>query len=218
MKKFSKKVDLRSREKMVEFLTEHPRYCTMNSWNDATTYAHNVKIYNLGLTAEQEDKLYELINTEEFYYDINILLEEFAQKYKYCWQVAFNGRSDGYLVLYKGARKALEYKSICTKCGQKNFQTVEASGNCRCGRCGADARVNLSHAIMEPFVYSGQGVDMNEDFGGWTINELRERVKLVRDFDKLCDGILAQVVYMCNNATIEEEVEYIPQKRKILVY
>ena len=64
---YSKKVDLRSRKEMIDFLTGHFRYNTMNSWNQSTSYAHNVKIHNLGFTREQEQKLYEMIETDEFY-------------------------------------------------------------------------------------------------------------------------------------------------------
>lgn len=65
MKTFSKKVDLRSRKEMIDFLTNHFRYDTMNSWNCSTSYAANVKIYNLGLSRAELDKLYELIETDE---------------------------------------------------------------------------------------------------------------------------------------------------------
>jgi hypothetical protein len=36
----------------------------------------------------------------------------------------------------------------------------------------------------------GKDVDMYEDFEGWTLSQLRERVELVQDFDKLCDEIV----------------------------
>lgn len=217
MKQFSKKVDLRSRKEMVEFLTSHFRYNTMDSWNHSTSYAHNVKIYNLGLTSEQEDRLYEMMNTDEFYDEINFIIHDFELEHDYKWQVGFNGRSSGYLVLYQGGLKALDYKSRCTKCGQLNYKTVEETGNCKCGKCGAEARVNLTRPIMQSFTYSGRDTDMDEDFKDWDIDSIRERVKLVQEFDKLCDDILAQVVYLCDNSAIEEEVEYIPQKKKVLV-
>lgn len=35
--KFAKKVDTRSRQAMAEFLTNHFRYYTMNSWNGSTS-------------------------------------------------------------------------------------------------------------------------------------------------------------------------------------
>lgn len=217
MKQFSKKVDLGSRKEMVEFLTSHFRYNTMNSWNRSTSYAHNVKIYKLGLTAEQDDKLWEMIDTEEFYDEIQWLIDDFAENHNYKWQVGFNGRNGGYLVLYQGGRKALDYKSRCTKCGQLNYKTIEETGNCKCGRCGSESRVNLTRPIMQSFTYPGRDTDMGEDFEDWDMDSIRARVKLVQEFDTLCDDILAQVVYLCDNSTVEEEVEYIPQKKKALV-
>lgn len=66
MKQFYKKVDMRSREAMVAYLSGHFRYNTMNSWNQSTSYAHNVKAYNLGLSSEDIDKLYCLLDCSEF--------------------------------------------------------------------------------------------------------------------------------------------------------
>jgi len=40
---FFKPVDLRSQKAMVEFLSNHFRYNTMNSWNNSTSYANNIK-------------------------------------------------------------------------------------------------------------------------------------------------------------------------------
>lgn len=217
MKHFSKKIDLRSRKNMVEFLTSHFRYSTMNSWNCSTSYAHNVKIYNLGLTSEQKDKVFEMIDTNEFYEEIQYLIDDFARAHDYKYQVGFNGRSDGYLVLYEGGQEDTKYKSKCMKCGQLNYKTIEETGNCKCGKCGNDARVNLIYPIIRTFTYPGHDIDMNEDFEEWDINSIRDRVKLVQDFDQLCDDILAEVIYLCDNATVEEEIEYIPQKKKVLV-
>ena len=49
MRKFSRPIDLRSRREMTDYLRNHFRYSTMNSWNHATSYACNLKIYGLGL-------------------------------------------------------------------------------------------------------------------------------------------------------------------------
>jgi hypothetical protein len=204
MKTFSKKIDLRSRKAMVDFLTNHFRYDTMNSWNCNSSYAHCVKVHSLGLTSEQIDKAYELLDMDETYDNINDLLEEFAESHNYAWQVGFNGRSGGYLVLYQGGRKALDYKSRCTHCGQLNYKTVEETGNAKCGKCGAEARVNLTKPIMQSYVV-GKGTDMGEDFEDWDMYSLKERVKLVQEFDKLCDECLEAFVWLIDNAEIEEE-------------
>ena len=219
MKQFSKKVDLRSRKDMVEFLTNHFRYSTMNSWNQSTSYAHNVKIHSLGLTSEQMHKAYELINMDEAYCNINDLIDEFDRSHNYAWQVGFNGRSGGYLVLYQGGRKALDYKSRCTHCGQLNYRTVEETKGAKCGRCGAEARVDLIKPIMQSFTYSGRGTDMDEDFEDWDMYSLKERVKLVQEFDELCDKCLAELVWLIDNAEIEEEEYEVVEtrSRKVLV-
>ena len=129
MKRFSKEVDMRSRRSMTEFLVKHFRYNTMNSWNQSTSYANNIKIYNLGLNKEQEEKLYAMLDTTDFYTYINEMLSDFSAEHNHLWQVGFNGRSSGYLVLYQGYSKPSGYKSFCTECGQRNFKTVEETGN-----------------------------------------------------------------------------------------
>lgn len=217
MKTFSTKVDLRSRKAMTDFLINHFRYNTMNSWNCSTSYAANVKIYNLGLSRAELDKLYELIETDDFYDNINWLIHDFEAEHDHLWQVGFNGRSGGYLVLYEGYKKPSDYKSFCTKCGQRNYKTVEETGNCKCGRCGSDSRVNYTTQQYEYGCYPGRSVDMDEDFEDWDMYSLKRRVQLVQEFDMLCDNILAYVKELIDNAEVEEETYYIPQTRKVLV-
>lgn len=78
------------------------RYYTMNSWNGSKSLAYNLKIYNV-IDKDLQDACYELMDVEYFYEDtINPLIHEFERKYNYEWQAGFNGRSGGYLVLYKG--------------------------------------------------------------------------------------------------------------------
>lgn len=216
MKKYSKKVDMRSRTEMINFLTKHFRYNTMNSWNRSTSYANRVKIYDLGLSKEDQDKLWELIDCSEFYDEISLYLNRFAREHSYLWQVGFNGRSSGYLVLYQGFSKRSEYKSFCTNCGQSNYKTIEESGNCRCGRCGKDERVNYSIPPLEVGCYPGKSTDMFEDFEDWEMYSLRERVKLVCEFDALCDEILTRVCELIKDYEVEEEIVYRPETVKVM--
>lgn len=211
MKTFSRKVDLRSRQDMVDFLSKHYRYNTMNSWNCSTSYAHNIKIYNLGLTKEQENKLYEMIETDEFYEYIRDLLNDFAFRHHYLWQAGFNGRNGGYIVLYQGYVKPSEYKSYCTSCGQRNYKSVAETKNHKCGRCGAEARIDYVNPPLQVGSYPGRSTDMGEDFEDWEMYSLKERVKLVCDFDKLCDDILAMVVGLAKNYKVCEETVYRPE-------
>lgn len=212
---FWKEVDKRSRRKMQKFLQEHFQYNTMNSWNRSTSYACNMKIYNLDLTDKIKDKLYELLDCEEAYEPIRDLIEDFNAEHDYRWQAGLNGRSGGYLVLYQGGRKESGYKSFCRFCGQKNFTSVNETGNV-CGRCRQPGRIDFVKRPMEIFTYPGKSVDMGEDFEGWSMDELRARVELVQEFDALADRIVAEAQYLAENYSVEEETYYEAKTRKVL--
>lgn len=211
---FEKEIDMNSRQEMVEFLKNHFRYFTMNGWNRTTSYANNMKIYNLDLPGETRDKLYDMLDIDEVWFRLDLLKEDFAIAHGYQWQAGWNGRSGGYLVLYSGGRKKLDYKSRCTNCGQLNYATVE-EGGCRCGHCGKDTRVNLTSPVYQPYT-TGQSIDENEDYEEWDLDELRERVELVMDFDRLCDDIVAEAAYMAEECDVKEETYYVEKTRKVL--
>lgn len=102
MKRYEKKVNLENRREMIQYLRKHFRYWTMNSWNQSTSYAQNVKIYNLGLSQELEDKLYKMLGVQEYWDMVRSYLIDFAHEHNFLWQADFNGKSNGYLVLYSG--------------------------------------------------------------------------------------------------------------------
>ena len=216
MKKFYKKTDCRSRSAMTDFLKSHFRYNTMNSWNRSTSYAHNIKIYNLGLGRDIQGKLYELTDTSEFWLNARALFDDFAREYNYNWQIGINGRSGGYLVLYQGFAKPSQHKSYCTVCGQKNFTSITENSNI-CGRCHSPSRKDYKTPPMEVGTYPGKSTDMGEVFEDFTMHDLRERVKLVQAFDKVADALLALAVQMCKDYAIEDETYYVPKIRKVLV-
>ena len=215
MKIFYKEIDLENREEMIRFLNEHFRYNTANGWNHSTSYANNLKLYNLGLDKETEDKLWDLMDCEGAYDLINDRLADFAYEHDHRWQAGFNGRSGGYLVLYQGGWKCSDFKSYCTSCGQRNFTKVEETG-CKCGRCGKGNRINYSYPLKDFFTYPGKSVDMYEDFKGWSMEELRERVKLIQEFDQLCDDIVSEAIYISENYEVVEEEYFVPSIRRIL--
>lgn len=212
---FFKKVDMRSRAEMTKFLKGHFRYHTTGYWNRSTSYANNVKIYNLGLPKDVEDKLWDLLDCPEIY-DFNDLIDDFEKAHDYHWQAGFNGRSGGYLVLYQGGEEPSGYKSFCTVCGQKNYTSVKETGN-KCGRCGNPSRVDFASTHMRVFTRPGMPTDMGEDYEDWTMAQLRERVKLVQEFDQLADDIVAKAVYIAENFSVEEEIVYRPERTKVLV-
>ena len=92
----------KTKKEMINFLKEHERYWTMNSWNGSSSYANNVKIYNLGMDHDLEMKAYGLLAEEGFNQllasDYEFLTERFEEETGYT--ISSNGRSSGYLVLY----------------------------------------------------------------------------------------------------------------------
>lgn len=93
----------KTRQELTQFLKRHYRYFTANSWNISTSYANNVKLHNLGLTSEQFDKAFAIvcdpeINIEEYNDEQSKLFHQFTKETGYA--AGFNGRSNGYVVLY----------------------------------------------------------------------------------------------------------------------
>jgi|SRR5215831_2892691 len=201
----------RSRKAMIAYLSEHFRYDTMNSWNRATSYAARVKLSYLSFpSAEIRNRAYDLLQCEEAFEAVHYLIQEFAEDHGWRWQVGFNGRSSGYLVLYEGNRESSGYKSRCSRCGQLNYQTATAE-NRKCGKCGSDARYNIENHTRV-VTYPGRGVDMERDYGDWSIDSLRSRVKLVMEFDQLVEDCSTAFINFCKNHVAEEVTVSVPTK------
>ncbi|RPH88509.1 MAG: hypothetical protein EHM66_00440 [Deltaproteobacteria bacterium] len=79
------------------------RYYTLNSWNQSTAPAYNLKIHKV-INSNLQDKVFELMDCENFYDEINELITHFNIINNFEWQAGFNGRSGGYLVLYRGGK------------------------------------------------------------------------------------------------------------------
>ncbi|MCQ2443039.1 MAG: hypothetical protein MJ077_08035 [Oscillospiraceae bacterium] len=217
MKQFYQKVDRRSRTAMTAFLKTHFRYDTAHGWNCSRSYACNVKLHHLGLEKDIFDKLFDMIQLDDFWDYQSRIIQRFNSQHGYRWQACMNGRSSGYLVLYQGKLTPDPHKSYCTSCGQQNYQSVKSSGNTLCGVCGKPARVDYKQPLMSIVTYPGRGTDENEDFEDWTMEELRERVKLVQSFDRLADELVRNAVSLAQHYKIEKEEIYVPQERTILV-
>lgn len=103
---YFKKVDYENRNEMESYLRDHFRYYTDSSWNRTTSYAHNVKVHKLPLSADEKDKLYDILGCEDCYDGVNLLLGEFEALTGY--SVGFNGRSGGYIVLYSPLSRGMD--------------------------------------------------------------------------------------------------------------
>lgn len=154
-------VDIANTKSMWNFLHNHPTYYTLNSWNRAKSIAHNVKLYNLKLEGDWWAAL-RYLNDEadsgllQLYIDDEI--REFEEKYPY-YNVFFNGRSNGYLVLYN----KIDNNSVLPDCVADYDSYEDFKEDVKAG-------------------WNGYRVS---DFD----RELREAVEIVREFDKLCDRL-----------------------------
>jgi hypothetical protein len=208
---FSKTVDMRSRTAMVEFLASHYRYDTMGSHNRSTSYAHRVKIHHIGLTNEQIDKAYEYLSADDTeWFERDQIIDQFTKEQGGRYTIGSNGRSGGYLVLYQSQLEESAYKSRCISCGQMNCKTTIETGGNKCGRCGADGekgRVDFSKPRMELKTWPGRGTDMYEEFSpeDWSMESLRERVRLVQAFDATCDALRESFIDMLDSSELHEE-------------
>jgi len=214
--RFARKVDRRSRETMARFLAGHFRYDTMNSWNQATSYANNVKLTNVLYHADW-DKAFALLDMPDTYDIINQPLHQFDTDHGWQWQAGYNGRSGGYIVLYEGGRKRSQYKRRCNRCGQLNYQ----ADSVKCGRCGDETNM-VDYEGWETFTRPGRGVDhgvtIDEflDRDEWPLHALRDRAELVCEFDAACDRVVDEFAYLLNHAEIVTETVMVPHNVKHL--
>jgi hypothetical protein len=129
-----------------------------------------MKIYNLPITKEEKDKLWDLLDCQEAYCHIEDFVDDWNVRHRWEYQAYFNGRSSGYLVFCEGC---IENEQV--------------------------------------YARTGVGIDMNEDFSEWNMSELRERVRLIQEFDKLADDIVAEAVYLAENYEVVDETWTLPQ-------
>ena len=154
---YYKEVDKRYRESLAKFLKNHFRYHTINPWNRSTSYANNIKLYNIDKPdGIDNDKCYDMLGITQWQGKLSDMLEDFGRRHDWLWQAGINGRSGGYIVLYQGGIKPSGYKSYCTHCSQMNYQAVAEGEVGICGKCDARARVNFKQTHMQVFTWPGK--------------------------------------------------------------
>jgi hypothetical protein len=67
------------------------------------------------------------------------------------------------------------------------------------------------------FCYPGRGTDDDADFADWSTGELQDRVKLVRDFDRLCGACVKSFIRFVKTHTVEEREILVPKTVRIAV-
>jgi hypothetical protein len=93
---YQKGIDITNDKQMFNFLRNHFEYYTANSWNGLRSTANDVKLYRLNLSGSWATA-YDLLAAGE-YEIVNSMLMQWADQHT-GFEINFNGRSGGYLVL-----------------------------------------------------------------------------------------------------------------------
>ena len=70
---------------------------------------------------------------------------------------------------------------------------------------------------MRVVTYPGRSTDAGEDFMDWSMERLRERVRLVQELDQLADRMVEETLSLAAHSEVVEENYFIPQVCKVLV-
>jgi hypothetical protein len=194
---------------MVEFLNKHFRYFTMNSWNGSKSFAANVKVYNSWVPSNLRDAAYTMLETDEVRIELQDVFNEFALKYDYNYQMCWNGRSGGYIVLIRGGKKPSGYKSVCIDCGQRNYKPLGEVT--KCGFCGLSNMVEY-HGY-DIWTQPGKSIEIDEDAED---SEVEELYNLVKAFDAAVEKCKRLFLYYCKEFEVVEEEVLVPQTVKVL--
>lgn len=89
-------IDITNNKQMFNFLNSHPTYYTANPWNGLESIAHDVKLDRLGLSGNWATA-YDLLASGE-YDTLNCIIQRWCEEHE-GYEVFFNGRSGGHLVL-----------------------------------------------------------------------------------------------------------------------
>ena len=186
--KTNKNMSLRQK---FDYIHNHFYYYTMNSWNETKSLANNVKIYNLPLTKEQKDKFFELYCDEnlidEMYFHINTILEDFALENEF--EIAFNGRSGGYLVAYNK---------------NNNSNVIDED------LIDFESYDEVIKYYKEYYSWSFR------DCQAELKSKIERNFEICVLFDDCCDDVLNELKYLLDNARVEEEEIAISKKVKVL--
>lgn len=153
---YSKTINKQSYKEMYDYLHDHFTYYTMNSWNGLRSIANNVKLYNLDVDTELALRALE----EDDYCTIDQVISDWEDEHP-GYKVGFNGRSGGYLVLYR------------EKDNQHVFEEEYESP------CKFDSYDSWKVCVRE---YYGSLKNYRP--------YLLEQVEIVQAFDQLCDTLV----------------------------
>jgi len=173
----------------------------MNSWNLSKAPAYNLKVYNI-INNDLQDKVFKLMDTEEFWNTINDFIHDFNIEHDYTWQAGFNGRSGGYLVLYRGGKRTAYYTKE-----DFNNGTVYIKDGIGWMDYEEAKKLNLVDRELTTSIFTQPGKEIEN-------NEVP--VEVLKYFRKLAISIVKEAEHMAKNATVEKEEYQVTKTRKVV--
>lgn len=142
---YVKGIDITNDKQMFNFLKNHFEYDTMNSWNNLRSIANNVKLYRLDLSGNWCTAM-SLLNNGE-YENLTWIIQDWLEDHR-GYDVFFNGRSNGYLVLANRHRRQVLPDSILYSDDYDEYKMYcrEAYGSVRANR---DELVQLTKLVQD---------------------------------------------------------------------
>lgn len=183
------------------------RYDTMNSWNNSTAPAYNLKVYNV-IDKDLQDKVYKLLEVEEYHEIINALMRRFDLDNDYQWQAGFNGRSGGYLVLYHGGKQTAHYTKEDFKSNNGYNGRVYISDSYGWMSYDEAKATNLVDRTIITSVYSQPGLSIADD---------EPPAEVLKAFRKLAVAIVKTTEWLARSCTIEDKEYTVKKTRKVLI-
>lgn len=136
---YKKGIDITNDKQMFNFLKNHFEYYTLTTWIGAKSIANNVKLYCLNLSGSW-DTAHDLLAEGEYDY-VNDVLNFWAQQHP-GFEVGFNGRNGGYLVLYSNGNYDHILPEEITNC--ENYEEYKAF----CRDCYGSVKANRSDLVF----------------------------------------------------------------------
>ena len=160
-------VDISSVKSMFEFLAGHFKYYTQNSWNQQKSYANDVKLHNLKIDEKKYPMIFDMVRD-------NVIGGRYDSDDFECDQAyaifKFEDEHPGYRVGFNGA--------------SDGYLVLYADGR---GTAIPDWLDSDDYEDWKNYLH-----EYSESVSYYK-SELRVLVKVVRDFDSLCDELADMV-------------------------
>ena len=179
----------------------------MSSNNLSTSWANRVKMWDV-IPRDLHDKFLDLINTVEYWVNIDGILYDYGESNNWQWQAGFNGKSGGYIVMYRGHANK---KRIFTFEERKDMDYADGYG----WKTKEEAE-ELGLLNKEITRISMSTATVDGDFEDYDIGSLREAVARVQKFDKMCDEVVAKTLTILKESDVVDEKYTIVKTRKVL--